>query len=80
MNQAPGRRAATGSAPEPLELRRVLSICPTGVTAVAALVGDRPVGFGWGPGDFVIWDNLAIWHDAVDDYDGPRVYRKVIGG
>jgi len=38
------------------------------------------VGFGWKPGDFVIWDNLATWHYAVNDYDGPRVYRKVIGG
>ena len=32
------------------------------------------------PGDFVLWDNLATWHYAVNDYDGPRVYRKVIAG
>jgi len=38
------------------------------------------VGFGWKPGDFVIWDNQATWHFAVDDYRGPRAYRKVIGG
>jgi taurine dioxygenase len=38
------------------------------------------VGFGWKPGDFVLWDNQATWHYAVNDYDGPRVYRKVIGG
>lgn len=38
------------------------------------------VSFGWKPGDFVIWDNLATWHYAVNDYDGPRAYRKVIGG
>jgi len=38
------------------------------------------VGFGWKPGDFVIWDNLATWHYAVNDYDGPRAYRKVIAG
>ena len=38
------------------------------------------VSFGWRPGDFVLWDNLATWHYAVNDYDGPRVYRKVIGG
>jgi taurine dioxygenase len=38
------------------------------------------VGFGWKPGDFVIWDNQATWHYAGNDYDGPRVYRKVIGG
>lgn len=38
------------------------------------------VDFGWKPGDFVIWDNQATWHYAVNDYDGPRVYRKVIGG
>ena len=37
-----------------------------------------PVGFGWQPGDLVIWDNLATWHYAVNDYDGPRAYRKVI--
>ena len=37
------------------------------------------IRFGWKPGDFVLWDNLATWHYAVDDYgDGPRVYRKVI--
>ncbi len=38
------------------------------------------VAFGWQPGDFVIWDNLATWHYAVNDYVGPRAYRKVIGG
>jgi alpha-ketoglutarate-dependent taurine dioxygenase len=36
------------------------------------------VGFHWNPGDFVLWDNLATWHYAVDDYDGPRAFRKVI--
>ncbi len=41
---------------------------------------DYTVSFGWKPGDFVLWDNLATWHYAVNDYDGPRVYRKVIGG
>ena len=41
---------------------------------------DYTIGFGWKPGDFVIWDNQATWHYAVNDYDGPRVYRKVIGG
>ena len=29
------------------------------------------VSFGWHPGDFVLWDNLATWHYAVNDYDGP---------
>jgi taurine dioxygenase len=38
------------------------------------------VDFGWKTGDFVIWDNQATWHFAVNDYDGPRAYRKVIGG
>jgi taurine dioxygenase len=38
------------------------------------------VGFSWKPGDFVIWDNQAAWHFAVNDYQGPRAYRKVIGG
>jgi taurine dioxygenase len=38
------------------------------------------VSFGWKPGDFVLWDNLATWHYAVNDYDGPRQYRKVIAG
>jgi alpha-ketoglutarate-dependent taurine dioxygenase len=38
------------------------------------------VSFGWQPGDFVLWDNLATWHYAVNDYDGPRAYRKVIAG
>ncbi|MFD8778233.1 TauD/TfdA dioxygenase family protein [Streptomyces sp. NPDC059916] len=38
------------------------------------------IRFGWQPGDFVLWDNRATWHYAVDDYgDGARVYRKVIG-
>lgn len=41
---------------------------------------NHSVSFGWQPGDFVIWDNLATWHYAVNDYDGPRAYRKVIGG
>lgn len=40
---------------------------------------NHTVGFGWKPGDFVIWDNQATWHYAVNDYDGPREYRKVIG-
>ncbi|KAA9149317.1 TauD/TfdA family dioxygenase [Amycolatopsis acidicola] len=40
---------------------------------------DYTIRFGWQPGDFVLWDNLATWHYAVDDYgNGPRVYRKVI--
>ena len=26
---------------------------------------DYTVGFGWKPGDFVLWDNLATWHHAV---------------
>ena len=26
----------------------------------------------------VLWDNLATWHRAVNDYDRPRAYRKVI--
>ena len=38
------------------------------------------VNFGWRPGDFVLWDNQATWHYAVNDYEGPRVYRKVIAG
>ncbi len=38
------------------------------------------IGFGWKPGDFVIWDNQATWHFAVNDYRGPRAYRKAIGG
>lgn len=38
------------------------------------------VSFGWRAGDFAIWDNLATLHYAVNDYVGPRVYRKVIGG
>ena len=38
------------------------------------------VSFGWKPGDFVLWDNLATWHYAVNDYNGPRAYRKVIAG
>lgn len=38
------------------------------------------VRYGWHPGDFVIWDNQATWHFAIDDYgNGPRAYRKVIG-
>lgn len=37
------------------------------------------IRFGWSPGDFVVWDNLATWHYAIDDYgDGPRAYHKVI--
>ncbi|MFJ7327718.1 TauD/TfdA family dioxygenase [Streptomyces cyaneofuscatus] len=41
---------------------------------------DYTIRFGWNPGDFVLWDNQATWHYAVDDNgDGARVYRKVIG-
>ncbi|GAA1205294.1 TauD/TfdA family dioxygenase [Pseudonocardia alaniniphila] len=37
------------------------------------------VRYSWKTGDFVLWDNLATWHYAVDDYgDGPRAYQKVI--
>jgi len=37
------------------------------------------IRFGWQPGDLVLWDNLATWHYAIDDYgDGPRSYQKVI--
>jgi alpha-ketoglutarate-dependent taurine dioxygenase len=41
---------------------------------------DFTINYGWKPGDFVLWDNLATWHYAVNDYDGPRAYRKVIAG
>jgi taurine dioxygenase len=41
---------------------------------------DYTISYGWQPGDFVLWDNLATWHYAVNDYDGPRAYRKVIAG
>ncbi|WP_319437602.1 TauD/TfdA family dioxygenase [Mycobacterium sp. RTGN5] len=41
---------------------------------------NSSIGFGWNAGDFVIWDNLARWHFAVNDYDVPRAYRKVIAG
>jgi flavin reductase (DIM6/NTAB) family NADH-FMN oxidoreductase RutF len=44
MSQAAGRRATTRRALAPPDLRRVLSTYPTGVTAVAAVVRDRPVG------------------------------------
>jgi taurine dioxygenase len=38
------------------------------------------IRYGWHPGDFVIWDNQATWHYAIDDYgSGPRAYQKVIG-
>ena len=37
------------------------------------------VRYSWRVGDFVLWDNQATWHYAVDDYgDAPRAYRKVI--
>lgn len=38
------------------------------------------VRYSWRAGDFVLWDNQATWHYAVDDYGtAPRAYRKVIG-
>jgi alpha-ketoglutarate-dependent taurine dioxygenase len=41
---------------------------------------NHTVRYSWEPGDFVIWDNQATWHYAIDDYGGgPRTYRKVIG-
>lgn len=37
------------------------------------------IRFGWTAGDFVLWNNLATWHYAIDDYGvGPRRYRKVL--
>ena len=62
----------------------------TGVTAsegeallryltVHASAPQYQVRYSWKPGDFVLWDNQATWHYAVDDYgDAPRAYRKVI--
>jgi flavin reductase (DIM6/NTAB) family NADH-FMN oxidoreductase RutF len=44
MNAAAARASMTGCALEPTDMRRVLSAFPTGVTAVAALVGGRPIG------------------------------------
>ncbi len=44
MSEAAGRGAAIKREPGPLDLRRVLSTYPTGVTAVAALIGGRPAG------------------------------------
>lgn len=48
--------------------------------ATAHASPNYAVDFGWKTGDFVIWDNQTTWHFAVNDYDGPRAYRKVIGG
>jgi alpha-ketoglutarate-dependent taurine dioxygenase len=37
------------------------------------------IRFSWSAGDFVLWNNLATWHYAIDDYGvGPRRYRKVL--
>ncbi|PXW31334.1 UNVERIFIED_CONTAM: taurine dioxygenase [Williamsia faeni] len=37
------------------------------------------IRFGWDAGDFVLWNNLATWHYAIDDYGTqPRRYRKVL--
>lgn len=37
------------------------------------------IRYGWTAGDFVLWNNLATWHYAIDDYGvGPRRYRKVL--
>jgi alpha-ketoglutarate-dependent taurine dioxygenase len=27
------------------------------------------VDFGWKTGDFVVWENQATWHFAVNDYE-----------
>ncbi|MET8166240.1 TauD/TfdA family dioxygenase [Streptomyces sp. NPDC005329] len=41
---------------------------------------DHTIRFGWNPGDFVLRDNRATWHYAVDDHGGgARAHRKVIG-
>jgi flavin reductase (DIM6/NTAB) family NADH-FMN oxidoreductase RutF len=44
VSTAAARRALTGCALEPTDMRRVLSAFPTGVTAVAALVRGQPIG------------------------------------
>ena len=51
-----------------------------GERVVPGLPGARCCEFGWHPGDFVLCENLATWHYAVNDYDFHRVYRKVIAG
>ena len=38
--------------------------------------GNRQVGRGGRRCE----GNQATWHFAVNDYEGPRAYRKVIGG
>ena len=70
-----------------------LSTSAIGLTGVSAAEGESllrhlvahasapqyQVRYSWRAGDFVLWDNQATWHIAVDDYgDAPRAYRKVI--
>jgi alpha-ketoglutarate-dependent sulfate ester dioxygenase len=38
---------------------------------------DHTVRWRWSVGDVAIWDNRATQHRAIDDYDEPRIVRRV---
>jgi alpha-ketoglutarate-dependent taurine dioxygenase len=78
MRPARSRRRIGASGSKPFRAGRRQAILP--FLLAHASSPNYTVGFSWKPGDFVIWDNQSTWHFAVNDYQGPRAYRKVIGG
>ncbi|ABW14071.1 Taurine dioxygenase [Parafrankia sp. EAN1pec] len=39
---------------------------------------DFTMRYRWAPNDLAIWDNRAVQHYAVPDYDTPRVMQRVV--
>lgn len=39
---------------------------------------DFQMRWRWAPNDLALWDNRAVQHYAVPDYDGPRVMQRVV--
>lgn len=39
---------------------------------------DFTMRWHWQPNDLAMWDNRAVQHYAVPDYDGPRVMQRVV--
>ena len=63
---------------------RIVELTPAESTQVLALLfehvksPDFTMRLRWAPNDIAVWDNRAVQHYAVPDYDTPRLMQRVV--